>query len=165
MERYLQPPSTAATLNVAANGAQAARIWSTIDKEFSDEVPGGGGARLDGGAGEPGDLRAATAAMGGGAYDDKNVSDEFYWAAASSTSRPARTCTRTFLDKSPYFKKVPTPTGTTTGHAHVDDLGRYPGAGDRSRWRSCRTGCAKADIADIRKTSSSRGRRCTWPGR
>ena len=37
MPRFLHPPSTAATLNLAANAAQAARIWKTIDKAFSDK--------------------------------------------------------------------------------------------------------------------------------
>ena len=37
MPRYLQPPSTAATLNLAANAAQAARIWKSIDKPFSEK--------------------------------------------------------------------------------------------------------------------------------
>ena len=37
MPRFLQPPSTAATLNLAANGAQAARIWQAIDKAFADK--------------------------------------------------------------------------------------------------------------------------------
>src|SRR4029079_9881086 len=35
MQRYLFPPSTAATLNLAANGAQGARVWKTIDKAYA----------------------------------------------------------------------------------------------------------------------------------
>jgi hypothetical protein len=37
MPRFLQPPSTAATLNLAANAAQCARIWKKIDKAFADK--------------------------------------------------------------------------------------------------------------------------------
>jgi len=33
--RFLYPPSTAATLNMAANAAQAARVWHGIDKAFA----------------------------------------------------------------------------------------------------------------------------------
>src|SRR5262249_3683697 len=35
MERFLLPPSTAATLNLAANAAQAARVWRDIDEAFA----------------------------------------------------------------------------------------------------------------------------------
>src|SRR6476659_11309210 len=35
MPRFLQPPSTAATLNMAANAAQCARIWEKLDKKFA----------------------------------------------------------------------------------------------------------------------------------
>ena len=35
MARFLYPPSTAATLNLAAVAAQSARIWKTIDPAFS----------------------------------------------------------------------------------------------------------------------------------
>ncbi len=35
--RYLYPPSTAATLNLAATGAVCARIWGEIDPEFSQK--------------------------------------------------------------------------------------------------------------------------------
>jgi endoglucanase len=33
--RYLYYPTTAATLNLAATAAQAARLWKTIDPAFS----------------------------------------------------------------------------------------------------------------------------------
>ena len=85
--RYLFRPSTAAGLNLAAATAQGARLFARYDRRFA--------ARL---------LRASTTAYaaaektpnlyapapdatldpnpGSGPYDDDDVSDEFYWAAA-----------------------------------------------------------------------------------
>ncbi len=37
---------------------------------------------MAGGAGEPRIYAGNTPGVGGGNYDDKNVSDEFYWAAS-----------------------------------------------------------------------------------
>ncbi len=56
MVRYLQPPTTAASLNLAANCAQAARVWKKIDLGVLAEVPGGRGARLGSGGRPPGGL-------------------------------------------------------------------------------------------------------------
>ena len=82
-KRELHRPSTAAALNLAAAGAMAARIYKSFDQAFSSRC-----------------LKAATTAyaaakrhpaiyapgtdwdLGGGAYNDEDVSDEFYWAAA-----------------------------------------------------------------------------------
>ena len=127
MVRFLQPPSTAATLNLAANAAQAARVWSTIDKAVLAEVPGGRGARLGGGGANP-EVYPPKGGVGGGAYDDDNVDDDFYWAAASSTSRPARRCTRS-RSPSRRTSRRSRPRGPARGHAHVDDLGGHAGAG------------------------------------
>ena len=59
------------------------------DKAFA-KVPRRGRARVDGGAGEPRVL--ASRRRGRWPYDDQNVSDEFYWAAAElylTTHKPA----------------------------------------------------------------------------
>jgi endoglucanase len=92
-KRYLRPVSTAATLNVAATAAQCARIWRAIDAKYSAKCLT---------AAE----RAWTAANkfpelyapgtdnqdGGGPYDDNQLEDDFYWAAAElyvTTGKPA----------------------------------------------------------------------------
>ena len=75
IERFLYPPSTAATLNLAANAAQAARIWRGLDKAFAERVPRGGGARLGGGAGQSRPSTPSRAA----------------WAAARTTTRTSPT--------------------------------------------------------------------------
>jgi endoglucanase len=50
---------------------------------------------------------AGTAAIGGGPYDDKNVSDEMYWAAAELYTTTKKDVYKDFLTKSPHFKSVP----------------------------------------------------------
>jgi endoglucanase len=82
-ERELHRPSTAATLNLAAVAAQGARLWAPYDAEFAEELLAA--ARTAWAAAlETPDLYAPVedGSDGGGAYDDTNVGDEFYWAAA-----------------------------------------------------------------------------------
>ena len=81
--RRLHRPSTAATLNLAAAAAQGARLFRTYDKAFSAELLKAARTAYAAAERVP-DLYAPVTAgqNGGGPYDDANVSDEFYWAAA-----------------------------------------------------------------------------------
>ena len=78
--RLLYPPSTAATLNLAATAAQCARIWRTIDPVYSarclDAARRAFDAAVRNPAVYPGDF------TGSGGYGDINLADEFYWASA-----------------------------------------------------------------------------------
>jgi endoglucanase len=82
MDRYLQPPSTAATLNLAAVAAQASRLWEKYDKTFASKcltvAESAWTAALD----HPDIYAPMEQGPGGGAYGDDYVKDEFYWAAA-----------------------------------------------------------------------------------
>ncbi len=80
--RYLYPPSTAATLNLAATGAQCARIWEEIDPEFTATCLAAAETAWEAALANPGIYAGNTPGDGGGNYDDGNVADEFYWAAA-----------------------------------------------------------------------------------
>ncbi len=84
-ERYLHRPSTAATLNFAAVAAQGARLWDQHDPEFAAELLAAGRVAWAAAVATP-DLYApapnADPSPGSGPYDDDNVLDEFYWAAA-----------------------------------------------------------------------------------
>ena len=105
MERFLYPPSTAATLNLAANAAQGARVWKAIDKGFAAKCLVAAERAWAAAEANP-EVYAPNQGEGGGAYDDKNVTDDFYWAATElyiSTSKPVY---KQFLTKSAYFKKV-----------------------------------------------------------
>jgi endoglucanase len=79
--RYLQPPSTAATLNLAAVGAQAARIYAPYDPAFAAKALAEARTAYDAALAHPA-IYAPSGGVGGGPYDDTDVSDEFYWAAA-----------------------------------------------------------------------------------
>jgi endoglucanase len=83
MTRWLHRPSTAATLNLVATAAQAARLFAPYDEAFSRRLLRAARRGWTAALAHP-DLYAPAAdgADGGGAYDDSDVSDEFYWAAA-----------------------------------------------------------------------------------
>ncbi|WP_093665453.1 glycoside hydrolase family 9 protein [Sphingomonas gellani] len=79
--RALYPPSTAATLNLAAVAAQAARIWRTIDPAFARRCLDAAIRAYAAAAREPA-LFADARFTGSGGYGDRTVADEAYWAAA-----------------------------------------------------------------------------------
>ncbi|GAA2137317.1 glycoside hydrolase family 9 protein [Glycomyces algeriensis] len=80
--RYLYPPSTAATLNLAAAAAQAARLFAPYDAEFAAECLEAAETAWAAALAHPDVYAPDTSPAGGGPYGDSNVSDEFYWAAA-----------------------------------------------------------------------------------
>ncbi len=96
-ERVLYRPSTAATLNLAATAAQGARLWAPYDAEFSAQLLEAARTAYTAARATP-DLYAPAPDgdldpnPGSGPYDDDDVSDEFYWAAAElylTTGEPA----------------------------------------------------------------------------
>jgi endoglucanase len=108
--RFLWPPSTAATLNLAATAAQCARVFEKLDKAFSAKCLAAAEKAWAAAVANPA-VYAGTSAVGGGPYDDMNVSDEFYWAAAELFITTKRDVYKTFLGKSPHYKKIPTTQG------------------------------------------------------
>lgn len=89
--RFLLPPSTAATLNLAASAAQCSRVWRALDPEFSERCLTAAIRAYDAAERHPG-LLARDLFDGGGAYGDLDVTDEFYWAATElhlATGDPA----------------------------------------------------------------------------
>ena len=80
--RILKRPSTAATLNLAAAGAVAARLFEVFDPAFA-EVCLSAAERAWRAALENPDIYAShTDVRGGGPYGDDEVRDDFFWAAA-----------------------------------------------------------------------------------
>jgi endoglucanase len=108
--RYLWPPSTAATLNVAATAAQGARVWEKLDKAFAAKCLAAAEKAWAAAEKNPA-VFAGSAAIGGGPYNDDHVSDEFYWAAAELYVTTKKDVYKTFIMKSPHWKKVPTTFG------------------------------------------------------
>jgi endoglucanase len=80
--RHLHKPSTAATLNLAAAAAQCARLFAPYDGAFSDQCLGAARTAWAAAMANPAIYATAADGTGGGPYDDNDVSDEFYWAAA-----------------------------------------------------------------------------------
>ena len=89
--RFLFPPSTAATLNLAATGAQCARVWKNIDADFAARCLTAAESAWQAAKAHPDMLAAEFPELGGGAYGDGKVTDEFYWAAVElslTTGKP-----------------------------------------------------------------------------
>jgi endoglucanase len=83
MLRELHRPSTAATLNLAAVGAQGARVFRRYDRAFANRLLAAARtAYAAAQANPPLYAPAADGNSGGGPYNDDNVADEQYWAAA-----------------------------------------------------------------------------------
>jgi endoglucanase len=114
-ERFLRPVSTAATLNVAAAAAQAARLWKKLDPEFSKKCLNAAERAWKAAEKFPSIFAPASDKVGGGPYDDTNVDDEFYWAAAElfiTTSKPEY---KKFIKASPHYLKLPQTSGKDGG--------------------------------------------------
>ena len=81
--RELHRPSTAATLNLAAAAAMGARIFAKFDQAYSEKCLTTAQTAYAAAKRHPAILAPGTDwDLGGGAYSDDDVSDEFYWAAA-----------------------------------------------------------------------------------
>ncbi len=103
--RYLHRPSTAATLNLAATAAQGARLFKKFDRDYANTLLDAATTAWDAAIATP-DLYAPVTdgTAGGGAYDDKNVIDEFYWAAAELYLTTGESTYEDYLLESPMSK-------------------------------------------------------------
>jgi endoglucanase len=115
MNRFLRPVSTAATLNLAAVAAQGARIWDKLDPEFSRKCLEAAKRAWKAARAEPGIFAPKSDGMGGGAYDDVEVSDEFYWAAVELYLTTGESEYQDFLTKSPFYLRIPRESGAEGG--------------------------------------------------
>jgi endoglucanase len=107
MQRVLYPPSTAATLNVAAVAAQASRIYKTIDAGYSQRCLVAATRAWRAAVAHP-NVIASNHVEGGGAYDDKDVRDELYWAAAELFVTTKDAAYLPTLKSSPFWLRVGT---------------------------------------------------------
>ena len=100
-ERLLYPPTTAATLNLAATAAQCARIWRTVDARFSASCLAASKRAYAAALRHP-DVYATDSFTGSGGYGDGDVTDEFYWVAAELFATTGEERYRTALRSSPF---------------------------------------------------------------
>ncbi|MBN1428196.1 MAG: glycoside hydrolase family 9 protein [Anaerolineae bacterium] len=109
--RFLYPPTTAATLNLAATAAQCARLWEDIDEDFSQQCLIAAEIAWDAATANPDVYHSDF--DGGGSYGDGNVSDEFYWAAAELAITTGEDEYKDYLEKSSHFVKLPVADGSS----------------------------------------------------
>jgi endoglucanase len=102
--RVLHPPSTAATLNLAAVAAQCVRVWRTIDPAFAARCADAA-ARAWAAAERNPTIYAVSDFPGSGAYGDRDLGDERFWAAAElyATTRDPRFLP--VLERSPFLDR------------------------------------------------------------
>ncbi|MEW9532054.1 glycoside hydrolase family 9 protein [Microbispora sp. NPDC049125] len=122
-KRELHPVSTAATLNLAATAAQAARIFAPYDAAFAAKNLAAAKKAWAAAKANPAVLASPSDGVGGGTYDDADPSDEFYWAAAELYITTGDAEYRDFVLASPHH------TGDVWGlggfdWGHVAALGR-----------------------------------------
>jgi endoglucanase len=102
-ERLLYPPTTAATLNLAATAAQCARIWRGVDDAFAARCRVAAGRAWQAAKRNP-QIYATSSFTGSGGYGDGDVSDEFYWAAAELFAATGAAEYRDAVLQSPHFR-------------------------------------------------------------
>lgn len=105
--RALHPPSTAATLNLAAVAAQGARVFSAVDPLFSSLCLRAAVRAWNAAHDHPRLFASPMNNNGGGPYDDNEVSDEFYWAAAELFVTLGEPRLLAYLRGSRHFGKAP----------------------------------------------------------
>ena len=121
--RYLMPPSTAATLNVAAVAAQGARIWREIDPAFADRCLAVAERAWTAANAHPDLLAGNVPGNGGGNYDDTNVSDEFYWAAAELFITTGKPEYRDYFTSASFYRTFPSAGAGSMSWGSVAALG------------------------------------------
>ncbi len=121
-ERVIFPPTTAATLNVAACAAQAGRLWKGIDDAYAKQCLDVAERTYVAAKAHP-DMYAPIGNLdGGGAYGDDEVSDEFYWAAAELYITTGDSAYYDDMKASKFFLELPTTLG---GGESVDTYGSF----------------------------------------
>lgn len=103
MKRQLFPPSTSATLNLAATAAQCARIWREIDPTFAGRCLAAAERAWAAAVRNP-EIYPIDEFPGSGGYGDGDFSDEFYWAAAELLATTRKADYRTAVERSPHFR-------------------------------------------------------------
>ncbi|HEY5959150.1 MAG TPA: glycoside hydrolase family 9 protein, partial [Polyangiaceae bacterium] len=109
--RTLRPPSTAATLNVSAVAAQAARIYKPFDAAFAKKCLEVAEKTWKAAKAHPDKLAVASDTIGGGPYDDKRITDEFYWAAVELYLATGKAEYKKEILASPFHNKLPDGSG------------------------------------------------------
>ncbi|MFF4835797.1 glycoside hydrolase family 9 protein [Streptomyces sp. NPDC001315] len=100
-KRELHPPTTQATLNLAATAAQAARLYRPYDRAFATKALTAARKAWAAALAHPEVYADPNDGIGGGAYSDTDATDEFYWAAAELYLTTGEKQFRTYVLNSP----------------------------------------------------------------
>ena len=122
MKRIVKPPTTAATLNLAACAAQASRLWKDIDSSFSDECLEAAENAFKAAKKHPAMYAPLDESVGGGAYGDDDVEDEFCWAALELFITTGNEDYYDEATENKFFLDVPSTLG---GGESVDTIGSF----------------------------------------
>jgi endoglucanase len=122
MERHLQPPSTAATLNLAAIAAQGSRLWKKYDTTFATKCLTAAETAWDAAVAHPAIYATMQQGPGGGAYGDNYVGDEFYWAACELYLTTGKDKYLDYMKSSKHYLEMPT---TLTGGEDIGLTGAF----------------------------------------
>lgn len=130
-ERIIKPPTTAATLNLAAACAQAARIWQNIDTQFAMQCLESSEKAYEAAKAHPAMYAPLDQSIGGGAYGDDNTEDEFYWAACELYRTTGKTNYLDDMKASEWYLNIPTnlTNGETNGVVGSFDWGNTAALG------------------------------------
>ncbi|MEU8262089.1 glycoside hydrolase family 9 protein [Micromonospora sp. NPDC048999] len=156
--RELHPPSTAATLNLAAVAAQCARLFAPYDAAFAARCGTAAKTAYAAAKAHPAIYASAADGNGGGAYDDTNVTDEFYWAAVELWLTTGEQAYLTDLTASPLHTADVFDAGGAFGWQSVAALGRLDlatvpnalPAAERARIRASVAAAADRYLATLR---------------
>ncbi len=102
-QRYLHPPSTAATLNLAATAAVCARVFQQVTPRLARLCHEKAVSAWDAALRHPAVFASPMSRDGGGPYDDRDVKDEFYWAAAELYLYLGEPRLLAYLKQSPHY--------------------------------------------------------------
>jgi len=155
--RELHPPSTAATLNLAATAAQCARVYRPYDAKFADRCLTAARRAWAAAQANPEMYAPDSDSTGGGAYGDARVTDDFYWAAAELYATTGQSTYRTAVTSSPWHTANDAFTPLGFNWADTAALGRLTlatvptklPASDRARIRSSVTAAADGYLATM----------------
>lgn len=129
--RFLQPPSTAATLNLAAIAAQGARLWKDLDPTFAAQCQTAAEKAWAAAEKHPDIFAPLQSTSGGGAYGDDCVDDEFYWAACELYATTGESKYIDYAKSSNAYLQMPTELngGEDHGCSGAFDWGNVGGLG------------------------------------
>lgn len=129
--RYLKPPSTAATLNLAAIAAQGSRLWKQYDSTFATKCLTVAETAWNAAVANPAIYAPLESGPGGGAYGDNYVLDDFYWAACELYVTTGKDVYLNYIKSSPHYLQMPTSLtgGEDLGLTGCFDWGNTAGLG------------------------------------